>query len=474
MGERTIPARNPRTGVVDFEFQATSGDGVEREVAGMRKHQPGWDALGIEGRSAVLRRWAAAVGERKDALLEALVRDTGRYSLSRGEVLGVGRRIEAWCAQAPELLAVEERVSRVNSDVVLANQYVPFCAVGVISPWNFPLTLSLIDALPALFAGCSVALKPSEVTPRFIGPLKESVRAVPELARVFRILPGDGETGAALVRQVDLVCFTGSVATGRKVAAVAGERFIPAYLELGGKDPAMVVAGADLERAADAVVRQAVINSGQVCLSLERIYVEEGVFNEFLDLLLARAGRVRLNYPDIHSGHIGPLIREGQAAVIEEHLADAVAGGATVHCGGKIENFGGGNWCGATVLSDVNHRMKVMTEETFGPIIPVMKFSDVEEGIALSNDSDYGLSAAVFAETDEEALDIARRINCGGMSINDAGLQSVTTECEKHGFNYSGLGASRMGPSGLLRFFRKKALMTQKGYPRTIDELGEI
>ena len=474
MGERTIPVRNPRTGVVDYQFQATTEGAVEREVADMREHQPAWDALGIEGRSEVLSLWGAAVEERREALLEALATDTGRYSLSRGEVLGVGRRIEAWCAQAPELLADSEQVSRVNSDVVLANQYVPYCAVGVISPWNFPLTLSLIDALPALFAGCSVALKPSEVTPRFIGPLEESIRAVPELARVFRVLPGDGETGAALVGQVDLICFTGSVATGRKVAAAAGERFIPAYLELGGKDPAMVMEGADLERAADAIARQGVLNSGQVCLSLERVYVQEGAFDEFLDLLVARAEKVRLNYPDMHSGHIGPLIRDGQAAVIEEHLADAVAGGATVHCGGKIENHGGGDWCAATVLSDVNHRMKIMTEETFGPVIPVMKFSDADEGIALSNDSDYGLSAAVFAETDEEALDIARRINCGGMSINDAGLQSVTTECEKQSFHYSGLGASRMGPSGLLRFFRKKALMTQKGYPRTIDELGEI
>ena len=474
MKERTIPARNPRSGVVDYSFKAISEDGVKRELAGMREHQPAWNALGIEGRSAILRRWATAVEERSEALLEALATDTGRSAMSRGEVLGVRRRIESWCEQAPGLMEVREQVSRVNSDVVFTNQYVPFSAVGVISPWNFPLTLSLIDALPALFAGCSIALKPSEVTPRFIEPLQDSIDAVPDLARVFRILPGDGETGAALVRNVDLICFTGSVATGRKVAAVAGERFIPAFLELGGKDPAMVVEGADLQRATDAILRQSVINSGQVCLSLERVYVQEGIFEEFLDRLVAKAEQVRLSYPDIHEGHIGPLIREGQAAVIEDHLADALAGGAKVHCGGKVENLGGGDWCEATVLSDVNHRMKIMTEETFGPIIPVMKFSDAEEGIKLSNDSDYGLSAAVFAKTDEEAMSIARRINCGGMSINDAGLQSVTTECEKHGFNYSGLGASRMGPAGLLRFFRKKALMTQKGYPRTIDEFSEF
>ena len=474
MKERAIPARNPRSGVVDYSFMAIPEDGVKRELAGMREHQPAWNALGIEGRSAILRRWAAAVEERSEALLRALATDTGRYAMSRGEVLGVGRRIESWCEQAPGLMAAREQVSRVNSDVVFTNQYVPFGAVGVISPWNFPLTLSLIDALPALFAGCSVALKPSEVTPRFIEPLQDSLDAVPDLTRVFRILPGDGETGAALVGNVDLVCFTGSVATGRKVAAVAGERFIPAFLELGGKDPAMVMDGADLKRATDAILRQGVINSGQVCLSIERVYVQEGIFEEFLDRLVAKAEQVRLSYPDIHEGHIGPLIREGQAAVIEDHLAEALAGGAKVHCGGKIEHLGGGDWCEATVLSDVNHRMKIMTEETFGPIIPVMKFSDAEEGIELSNDSDYGLSAAVFAKTDEEAMSIARRINCGGMSINDAGLQSVTTECEKHGFNYSGLGASRMGPAGLLRFFRKKALMTQKGYPRTIDEFSEF
>lgn len=474
MKERIIKARNPRSGEYDYEFTALSAAQVAQEIAALRPAQTAWQALGFAGRSDVLRRWAEAVEQRRDQLTEALTLDTGRYLMSRNEAYGVSRKVNGWCDKAPGLLMTDEQVSKINPEVVFSNQYIPYQVVGVISPWNFPLTLALIDALPALIAGCAVALKPSEVTPRFIEPLSESIASVPELAAIFKVLPGDGETGAALVNEADMICFTGSVPTGRKVVAAAGQNFIPAHVELGGKDPAVVVAGADLERATDAILRQGVVNAGQVCLSLERVYVQDVIFDEFLDLLVAKARRVEINYPDLHQGHIGPLIYERQADVIEAHLQDAVARGAVIHCGGKIEHLGGGKWCRATVLSNVDHSMKIMTEETFGPILPVMKFATVEEAIALSNDSDYGLSGAVFAETDEQALAIARQLNCGGMSINDAGLQSVTTECEKNGFNYSGLGGSRMGPAGFLRFFRKKALMVQKGYPRTIENFREI
>jgi acyl-CoA reductase-like NAD-dependent aldehyde dehydrogenase len=350
------------------------------------------------------------------------------------------------------------------------SQLAPYELVGVISPWNFPMLLSMIDAIPALVAGCSVAIKPSEVTPRFIEPLRATIEAVPALCEVLAILPGDGATGAALIDEVDAICFTGSVRTGRVVAEAAARNFIPAFLELGGKDPAIITASADLECAASATLRASVFNTGQACQSLERIYVEEPVYQPFVARLVKLAQAVTLNYPDIHQGQLGPLIFERQAEIIAEQIADALAQGAQVLTGGEIETLGGGLWIRPTVMTNVNHEMKLMTEETFGPIMPVMRFTTIDKAIQLANDSQYGLSAAVFAGAEAEAEVIARQINAGAISINDGALTGLMYEAEKNSFKFSGLGGSRMGPSGMRRFFRQKALIFQTGQPATLAQ----
>jgi acyl-CoA reductase-like NAD-dependent aldehyde dehydrogenase len=256
-----------------------------------------------------------------------------------------------------------------------------------------------------------------------------------------------------------LICFTGSVETGHRVADAAARNFIPAYLELGGKDPAIVLESANLDLATSAILWGAVVNTGQSCLSIERIYVAESIFEKFYHQLVAKAHRLQLAYPTIERGEIGPIISENQAAIINEHLQDAVSKGAVVHCGGKVEELGGGWWCRPTVLTEVNHSMQVMTEETFGPIMPVMAFSTVEEAVQLANDSIYGLSAAVFAESVELALEVAQQIDAGAISINDAALTAIMHEGEKNAFKFSGLGGSRMGPAALKRFMRKKAFL---------------
>ena len=245
----------------------------------------------------------------------------------------------------------------------------------------------------------------------------------------------------------------------------AAEHFIPAFLELGGKDPAIVLASADLDKASDGILRSSCLASGQACLAIERVYVHESVHDRFVDLLVEKSKRVRLNYPDINSGEIGPMIFDKQADIIDEHLDEAVRKGAVIRCGGKSQNLGGGRFVPATVVTNVNHTMKLMTEETFGPVTPVMKFRTTEEAVALANDTVYGLSGAVFAGTLEEARAVAERVNAGGMSLNDAGLTRETYEAEKHSFGYSGTGGSRHGDAGLLRFFRKKAMLAQTGAP---------
>jgi aldehyde dehydrogenase (NAD+) len=333
----------------------------------------------------------------------------------------------------------------------------------VISPWNFPLLLGLIDAVPALAAGCAVLVKPSEVTPRFIAPLMRTVRAVPELAEVLCVVEGAGDIGEALVGLVDAICFTGSVPTGRAVGAAAARAFIPAFLELGGKDAAIVLADADLDRATSAVVWGGTANAGQACQSIERIYVDTSVFNVFVAQLVTKARRLRLAWPRPEDGEIGPLIDADQAQVIQRHLQDAAAKGAVALCGGELLRHGGGWWCPPTVLTGVDHSMAVMTEETFGPVLPVMPFTDIDEAIRLANDTCYGLSAAVLAGTVDDALAVARRLEAGAVSINDAALTAIVRDGEKHSFKASGLGGSRLGPASLRRFVRRQAFLINHG-----------
>lgn len=463
-----LNVRNPRTGEIDYAITPPTALEVACRAEAMVQAQKTWEERGLDYRIDVMKRWADAVDAGAEAIAAALAIDTGRFTLSRSEAHSVGRKVRRWCAQAPALLETHESQSNIDGALAFRPQYMPYPLVGVISPWNFPLSLSLIDALPALLAGCAVMVKPSELTPRFIEPLKATIAQVPELAAVFDIIPGDGETGAEIVENVNMLCFTGSVRTGRQVGEMAARRFIPAFLELGGKDPAIVLASADLDRASDAVLRQGMVNSGQVCLSTERVYVDRKVFEPFVELLTQKAEALQINASDPVKGHLGPIISAAQSKTITKHLEDARARGAAIRCGGMIVNRGG-DWLPATVVTGVDHSMLLMREETFGPILPVMAFDSVDEAVELANDSIYGLSAAVFAGDEEEAFAVARRLEAGAVSINDAGLQSVTTEAEKTSFKQSGLGGSRMGGAGLLRFMRKKALMIQRGKPRSMD-----
>ncbi|MEH2155600.1 aldehyde dehydrogenase family protein [Nostoc sp.] len=454
---KPIEVRNPRTGKFDYVIIPPPPKLVLQQCKRTRRAQVRWQQLGLEGRIEALQQWKEAILSGRDRLTEALVNDTGRLSTSVLEIDSFLSSIDRWCRLAPELLQESTKNTAIPF-IALQQTSVPYPLVGVISPWNFPLLLSTIDTIPALLAGCAVIVKPSEITPRFVAPLVTALNAVPKLHDVLTFVEGAGATGSTLIENVDLVCFTGSVATGRKVAQAAAKQFIPAFLELGGKDPAIVLESANLELATSAILWGSVVNTGQSCLSIERIYVADSIFEKFYHQLVAKAHRLQLAYPTVESGEIGPIIAEKQAAIISDHLLDAVEKGAVIHSGGVIEDLGGGWWCRPTVLTQVNHSMKVMTEETFGPIMPVMPFSTVEEAVSLANDSIYGLSAAVFA-SETEALEVAYQIDAGAISINDAALTAIMHEGEKNAFKFSGLGGSRMGAAALKRFMRKKAIL---------------
>lgn len=454
-----IEVRNPRSGKVDYWINPLKSSKLQAECDRLRNAQTSWQELGIAGRIQALQDWKQALIEHKGELVKSLIKDTGRYSETLIEFDSVLSGIDRWCRLAPELLSPEPDKTTAISFIQLQQQLVPYPLVGVISPWNFPLLLSTIDTVPALLAGCAAIAKPSEIAPRFIAPLMKTIQSIPHLRDVLLYIAGDGSTGANLISEVDLVCFTGSVATGKKVAAAAAEKFIPAFLELGGKDPAIVLASADIDLATSAILWGSVVNAGQSCLSIERIYVAEASFDNFLEQLVTKANQLRLNYPLVKEGEIGPIIAEAQAKIITEHLEDAIAQGAKVHCGGAVEELAGGLWCPPTVLTQVNHGMKVMSAETFAPIMPIMSFVSKEEAVQLANDTSYGLSAAVFAGSEVEAISVAKGINAGAISINDAGLTAFVHEAEKNAFKFSGIGGSRMGAAALKRFMRKQAFL---------------
>lgn len=467
-----IKVRNPRNGEDDFEIRPLERDEIAAEAAAIRENQPAW-AADLDHRIAVLQAFKSEIVKRRADIAEALTIDTGRRTLSYAEVDIITAAIDRWCRLAPELMQPPPEHDSEMPGIKIRTTYSPYPVVAVISPWNFPLVLTLIDALPALAAGCAVMAKASKVTPRFVEPLDEAIRATEGLFGVFRMIRGDGRCGSMMIEFADAVAFTGSISVGRTVAHNAAEQLIPAFLELGGKDPAIVLASADVERAADALLRGSVANTGQACQSLERIYAHRSIYDRFVDSLVAKAEATRLNYPDIDEGEIGPFIAAEQADTVAEHLADAVKKGAVIRCGGKIEDHGGGKWCRPTVVTNVNHDMDLMREETFGPVMPVMPFDTDDEAVALANDSNCGLSGAVFAGTREEAEAVGARIEAGGISINDASLTSFVHDAEKDSFKESGVGGSRMGPSGFKRFLRRRPLMCNTGTPLPLAAFKE-
>lgn len=476
LGAAPIDVVNPRTGRVDYRVQPPSAAELAALATAARAAQPAWHAAGVEARAAVLLRWADEVLRDRERISAAESLDTGRARLSADAPAGLAATLRAWAAKAPAVVAAAglEGTSSASAAIRYRTHLVPFELVGVISPWNFPLAMSLVDAVPALLAGCAVIVKPSEVAPRFVAPLQATLERVPELAAVLKFVVGGGPTGAALIDAVDAVCFTGSVATGRRVAEQCARRLIPAFLELGGKDPAIVTADADLDRAAEAVLRGAVFATGQMCFSIERVYVHADVHDDFVARLVAKCEALRLTYPDPQQGHVGPFILPRQADIVDAQLDDALANGARLCTGGKSQILGGGRYMQPTVLTRVTHEMEIMREETFGPVIPVMPYRTIDEAVQLANDSVFGLSAAVIAASEEQAAAIAVRLHAGGVSLQDTTLNgAILRDAEKTSFKWSGLGPSRIGPSALTRFLRKQALIANTGSCALLRHLGE-
>lgn len=438
--------RNPKTGVYDYEIPDCTATQIVQCCKQLRNHQDEWVRSGITNRIAVLQEWKQSILLNKELLIGALAADTGRTWETTAEIDWVIDSIDKWCATA-------------NNFYEDYANWIPYQLVAVISPWNFPLALSMMDTIPALLSGAAVLVKPSEITPRFIEVINRTILAVPGLHKVLMFTPGDAGIGAMMVDRADLVCFTGSVSTGKKVALAASKNLTPVLMEIGAKDPAIVLQGANLEVAATAIIKGSTTNAGQNCLSFERIYVHESIHDELVDLLIEKTKAIQLIADDQHNGEIGPIIFEKQVLTINTHLEDAKELGANILLGSdSCEQIHGGFYCRPTIVVNVTQNMLLMKEETFGPIMPIMSFSSKEEVVELANATKYALGAAVFAGTDEEAEDLANRIHAGSISINETALTAILHYGDNLSFNMSGIGGLRIGRENFSRFLKKRTI----------------
>jgi acyl-CoA reductase-like NAD-dependent aldehyde dehydrogenase len=457
-----IPVENPATGQVIAHVPDMGADEVARLVREARAAQPGWEALGFEGRARVMYRARKWLVDNRDRVARTIVEETGktREDAMLAEVFFIADSFGFWAKSAKKYLA-DEKV-RSHSPFMLGKKlfirYQPRGVIGVIGPWNYPLTNCFGDGIAALMAGNAVVFKPSEVTPLSTLLIQEGMRQAGLPEHVMQVATGRGPTGAAVIDETDYVMFTGSVATGKKIAQRAAESLTPFSLELGGKDPMIVLKDADLERAANGAVFWSMANGGQICMSVERVYVEEPVYDEFVEKVIEKTSKLRQGVPGEQAAvEIGAVTFGPQLDIIQDHVDDAVAKGAQVRTGGKAGD-GPGRFWEPTVLTGVDHSMKVMTEETFGPILPVMKVRDEQEALRLANDSRYGLNSSVWTKDLEKGERIASAVQAGSTCVNDAVANYAAQELPMGGVKESGIGV-RHSAAGIRKYCNSHSIL---------------
>src|SRR5205809_463816 len=452
---RTVASVNPASCEVLREFACASEVEVRAAVVRSRAAQMQWCEAGPRKRVEILREFQRLLCEKKSDVARLITREAGKpyvealltevmvvldaarflidnaYGLLRDEPVDHGN------------LAMKTKVGRIVRE--------PYGVIGIISPWNYPFSIPATEAVAALVAGNAVVLKPSEFTSLVAFELASLLHAAGVPKDVFQAIPGDGATGAALIgSDIDKLIFTGSVATGKWIAQAAAGRLLPVVLELGGKDPMIVLDDADVEVASSGAVWGAFVNAGQACLSVERCYVHRTIYGEFVAACAEKTQQLRVGNGAEPQTEVGPLIHERQLRIVEQHVEDARSHGATAICGGAPL---GTNFYTPTVLADVTHEMLIMREETFGPVLPIMPFDTDAEAVRLANDSEYGLAATVWTRNRARGEAIARQINAGTVMVNDAVSCFGISEAPHGGVKASGIGRThgRFGVEEMVR-----------------------
>src|SRR5579863_9741874 len=459
---RKLVSVNPATGEILRELECAGEGEVEAAVARAQAAQVAWAEIGLRQRIAVLREFQRRLFEKKSEVAAAITREVGKPLVEAlvTEVLVVLDAARFLIDNAWGLLR-DEPVPHGNLATKLKSGWLvrePHGVIGIISPWNYPFSIPATETLAALVAGNAVVLKPSELTPLVALELGSLLHAsgVPE--DVFQVEVGDGLAGAALLRSpIDKLVFTGSLATGKRIAAAAAERLLPVVLELGGKDPMLVLDDADVDVASSAAVWGAFVNAGQACLSVERCYVHRSLYESFAQACAGKTRKLRVgNGMDPHTD-VGPMIHVLQLHIVEVHVEDAKARGARILAGGKRMPELGANFYAPTVLADVTHDMRIMREETFGPVLPIMACSDDDEAVHLANDSGYGLAASIWTRDVKRGERLARRIHAGTVMVNDVVSCFGISEAPHGGVKASGVGRTH-GRFGLDEMVRVKYL----------------
>jgi len=474
---RRLELRSP----VDLEPIGTIDCATPEDVAAAieraRKAQPAWAELSFEERGRIVYRFIDRLLERQDDLLAVIERETGktRTEAIQMELMAPLMSAAYYAKRAEKFLQPRKR--RISGIVGFGKQlriaYVPLGVCGIITPWNGPVALAVNPVVQALLAGNAVLLKPSEVTPFSAQIVVEAFHEAGLPADVLQLLIGDGQTGAALVEGgVDKISFTGSVATGRKVAESCGRQLIPCTLELGGKDAMIVCSDADLERAAAGALIGSCMNTGQYCCGTERIYVVDEHYEAFVEKVVDRAKQLRQG--DEGEYDVGAIFWDKQIEIVERHVEQAVAQGARVLVGGRRNPNLKGLYYEPTVIVDVNHDMELMKQETFGPVVAIQRVADEAEAIALANDSDYGLNGNVWTRDKEKGFEIAQQIETGAVCINDMAVTYGVPEAPFGGRKASGVGQVN-GKKGLRGYTHELPVIIDRstkdkysgGYPYT-------
>jgi acyl-CoA reductase-like NAD-dependent aldehyde dehydrogenase len=467
-GAPTIEVRNPATGALVDTVQDGGAAGVEAALAAARAAQPAWAALSFEERRGWLRRLVRAL--RDDAtLLDTLVAEAGkpRYEAEAMEMFYTLELTRYYTGRAGQRALRDD----LRHPLIFAHKrarvvHHPRGVVGVIGPWNWPLLNNFADCVAPLVAGNAVVLKPSEHTPLTSLRVAALWNEAGLPRDVFQVAVGRGDAGAALARGADMIFFTGSVAVGREVARTCGDRLVPAVLELGGDSAMIVLRDADLPRAAHAAVWSGFANSGQICIRTERVLVEAPVADQFVELCKGEIASLRQGAPAAHASpngdtaiDVGAITFAPQIDRAERHIADAVAKGAEVVIGGQRRADLRGRFFAPTLIDRATPEMQVMREETFGPVLPVMRVENAEEAMRIANESPPGgLSGSVWSRDPDKAGALARRMQAGSVCVNDVLVNYFCVEAPLGGVKGSGLGL-RHGPEALRQFCRVETVV---------------
>jgi len=454
----SLEVRRPADGGLLGEVPVAGPEEVREGVRRCRRVQAGWASLAPRDRLRRLEALHRVVGDRLDEVASTIQEETGKpisevavvldlldfYRKEALSVLRPGKVSTGWLGLAGKKARVERE---------------PYGVVGVISPWNYPFILTMDPVVTALVGGNGAVVKPSEATPLTGLHVEDLAREAGFPDDLVHVVTGDGRTGAALAGAgVDRLVFIGSAATGRKVMEEAARTLTPVTLELGGKDPALVLDDADLERAARGVVFGGFYNAGQTCISTERVFVVDAVYDDFVERVLDQVERLRAG--SAGEGDVGPMTLPGQLEVVEAQVADAEARGARIAAGGARTDPAS-NVYRPTVLLEVDADMRVMREETFGPVLPVARVLDEEEAVAEANRSGYGLFASVWTGDRERGLRVARRLRAGGVSVNDTLSHYAAPALPMGGVGESGFGRTR-GLEGLREMTRTRTLLVDR------------